>query len=269
MDSGFFKAPILAEDKEIMEYTAGELMVTTAARMISDGNVVFVGMRLPLLAFLLAKETHAPNAIGLFENGVVRDIPALAPIVTMGDPPNLSHALLCGDMMEVMGYLQKGRVDVGFIGGAQIDRFGNLNTTWIGPEKDRRIRLPGSGGAADIASLSHKLLVIMTHQKRRFVEKVDYVTSPGYGSGSSWRRDIGLVGGGPQAVITTLGVLRFDSVTKEAMLTQVHPSISLDQVKQETGWDLKVASEITCTPEPTTEELNIIRTYDPHGFWTK
>ena len=129
-----------------MAYTAGELMVTTAARMISDGNVVFVGMRLPLLAFLLAKETHAPDAIGLFENGVVRDIPALGPIVTMGDPPNLAKALLCGDMMEVMGYLQKGRVDVGFIGGAQIDRFGNLNTTWIGPEEDRRVRLPGSGG---------------------------------------------------------------------------------------------------------------------------
>ena len=197
------------------DYTPAELMVTIAAREISDGDVVFVGMRLPLLAFILAKITHAPRAIGLFENGVIREIPAADPMVTMGDPPNIFQATMCCDMLTVMGFLQKGRVQIGFIGGAEVDKFGNLNTTQVeGPKGP--VRLPGSGGGGDIASLARRLLIIMAHEKRRFVEKVHYITSPGFGDGGNWRSRQGLVRGGPAAVITTLGVLRFDPITREA-----------------------------------------------------
>jgi glutaconate CoA-transferase subunit B len=248
-------------------YTPAEMMVTIAAREISDGDVVFVGMRLPLLAFILAKITHAPRAIGLFENGVIREIPAADPMVTMGDPPNIFQATMCCDMLTVMGFLQKGRVQIGFIGGAEVDKFGNLNTTQVeGPQGP--VRLPGSGGGGDIASLAHKLLIIMAHEKRRFVEKVRYITSPGFGDGGNWRSRQGLVRGGPAAVITTLGVLRFDPATHEAYLSQVHPGIAPETVVEQTGWELKTAQEITISPAPTSEELSIIRQYDPQGFWT-
>jgi glutaconate CoA-transferase subunit B len=248
-------------------YTPAEMMVTIAAREISDGDVVFVGMRLPLLAFVLAKITHAPGAIGLFENGVIREIPAADPMVTMGDPPNIFQATMCCDMLTVMGFLQKGRVQIGFIGGAEVDKFGNLNTTQVeGPQGP--VRLPGSGGGGDIASLAHKLLIIMAHEKRRFVEKVRYITSPGFGDGGNWRSRQGLVRGGPAAVITTLGVLRFDPATREAYLSQVHPGIAPETVVEQTGWELKTAQEITISPAPTSEELSIIRRYDPQGFWT-
>lgn len=250
-----------------LPYTPAELMVSVASREIEDGDVVFVGMRLPLLAFMLAKRTHAPHSIGLFENGVMREIPATGPIVTMGDPPNIHQATMCCDMLTVMGFLQKGRVDVGFIGGAEVDRFGNLNTTRIGLPGGF-VRLPGSGGGGDIASLSKKLLIIMPHEKRRFVEKVGYVTSPGFGLGGGWRKDQGLVRGGPSAIITTLGVFRFHPETKETFLSQVHPGVSIDQVREETGWDLKIDSEPTQTLGPTDQDLSIIRHYDPKGFWT-
>ena len=192
------------------DYTPAELMVAAAAREIRDGEVVFVGMRLPLLAFCLARSTHAPAAVGLFENGVVRDSPALAFLVTMSDGPNVTGAVWCTEMREVMGLMQAGRVTLGFIGGAQVDRFGNLNTTYVGP-RERALRLPGSGGAPDIASLARRHVVIMAHERRRFVERVDYVTSPGHGEGGDWRARTGLPGGGPSAVITTLGLFRFDA----------------------------------------------------------
>jgi glutaconate CoA-transferase subunit B len=243
-------------------------MVTIAAREISDGDVVFVGMRLPLLAFILAKITHAPRAIGLFENGVIREIPAADPMVTMGDPPNIFQATMCCDMLTVMGFLQKGEVHIGFIGGAEVDKFGNLNTTQVeGPKGP--VRLPGSGGGGDIASLARKLLIIMAHEKRRFVKRVRYITSPGFGDGGNWRSRQGLVRGGPSAVITTLGVLRFDPTTREAYLSQVHPGIAVKTVVEQTGWELKTAPEITISPAPTLEELAIIRRYDPQGFWTR
>jgi glutaconate CoA-transferase subunit B len=248
-------------------YTPAELMVTIAAREISDEDVVFVGMRLPLLAFILAKITHAPRAIGLFENGVIREVPAADPMVTMGDPPNIFQATMCCDMLTVMGLLQKGRVHIGFIGGAEVDRFGNLNTTQVEGAKGP-VRLPGSGGGGDIASLAQKLLIIMTHEKRRFVRQVNYITSPGFGNGGDWRSRQGLVRGGPAAVITTLGVLRFDPTSREAYLSQVYPGIAPETVVEQTGWELKTSQEITISPSPTWEELAIIRRYDPRGFWT-
>jgi glutaconate CoA-transferase subunit B len=253
---------------EALHYTPGELMVAVAAREIHDGEVVFVGMRLPILAFCLARSTHAPSAIGLFENGVVRDSPARDFVVTISDGPNVAGALWCTEMRDIMGLLQAGRVDLGFIGGAQIDRFGNLNTGYVGPP-DRLTRLPGSGGGGDIACLARRHVIIMTHQRRRFVERVDYVTSPGFGEGGDWRGRVGLPGGGPAAVITTLGVFRFDPATREMALASTHPGVTVAQVRAQTGWSLACAPPVTETPAPTAEELAVIRRFDPEGFWTR
>lgn len=252
-----------------MDYTAQELMVAAAAREIHDGEVVFTGMRLPLIAFALAKEAHAPKAIGLFECGLMRDTPAPELLYTMGDPPNITNALWATRMVNIMGLLQQGCVDLGFIGGAEIDRFGNLNTSYLGDPRKPTTKLPGSGGAADIASLSKRLVVIMAHEKRRLVERVAHITSPGYGSGNGWRQRVGLLRGGPSAVITTRCVLGFDAATGEGLLRSYHPGQSVEAIKSETGWDLRVASDVHETPPPTENELAIIRRYDPQGFWTR
>jgi glutaconate CoA-transferase subunit B len=249
-------------------YTAGELMVAAAAREIGAGQVVFVGMRLPLLAFCLARATHAPGAVGLFENGVVRDSPAREFLVTMSDGPNVTGALWCGEMREVMGLLQAGRVDLGFIGGAQVDRLGNLNTSYVGGAGGRT-RLPGSGGAADIAALARRHVVIMAHERRRLVPRVDYVTSPGHGTGGDWRRRVGLPGGGPAAVITTLGVFRFDPDRGEMVLASVHPGVPMEEVRGRTGWSLTTVPDLAETPPPSAEALALIRRHDPDGFWTR
>jgi glutaconate CoA-transferase subunit B len=243
-------------------------MVSAAAREIRDGEVVFVGMRLPLLAFCLARSTHAPGAVGLFENGVVRDSPAAGFLVTMSDGPNVTGALWCCEMREVMGLMQAGRVTLGFIGGAQVDRFGNLNTSYVGPA-GAAVRLPGSGGAADIASLARRHVVIMAHERRRFVERVDYVTSPGHGTGGDWRARTGLTGGGPSAVITTLGVFRFDPGSREMVLATTHPGVTVEDVRAQTGWPLRLGPDVGETPPPTGEELAMIRRFDPEGFWTR
>jgi glutaconate CoA-transferase subunit B len=251
------------------EYTPQELMVVCAAREIRDGEVVFVGMRLPLIAFALAKRTHAPNAVGLFENGLMRDSPSAELLYTMGDAPNILGAQWATRMLNVMGLLAQGRADLGFIGGAEIDRFGNLNTSRIGDWQHPTVKLPGSGGGGDIASLAGRLAVILTHDKRRFRERVDFITSPGYGEGGAWRKKIGLPRGGPSAVITTLGVLGFDSETGEAFLRSYHPFTNIEEVQAHTGWALKLAPELAPTPAPTAEELRIIRECDPQGFWTR
>lgn len=249
-------------------YTPAELMITAAAHEITDGEVVFVGMRLPLLGFQLAKTTHAPNAIGVFELGIIRDKHAPEPILTMGDLPNLYRAQWLSDTADIMGLLQRGLVDVSFIGGAQVDRFGNLNTTYIGRSENPKTRLPGSGGACDLASLAKRHIIIMNHEKRRFVPQVDYITSPGYGQGAGWRESVGLPRGGPSAVITTLGVLRFEPETREMILTSTHPGVTVAEVRENTGWPLKISSDLTQTLEPTPEELTILMKFDPDGFWT-
>ncbi len=247
------------------DYTPAEIMVTAAARRINDHEVVFVGMRLPLLAFMLAKQTHAPNALGLFENGVLRDQPAQGPIVTMGDTPNQARALgLCG-LSEVMSLLSGGRVDLGFIGGAQVDQWGNVNTHRV-ETPSGQVRLPGSGGGADIACLARRLLIIMNHERRRLVPRVDYITSPGWGLGPGWREAQGLNRGGPAALITSLGVFTFDR--GRAVLASLHPGVDLEQAAAQTGWELAVSPALEVTPEPTAEELSIIRRFDPHRFWT-
>ena len=242
-------------------------MVAAAAREIHDGEKVFVGMRLPLLGFAVAKELYAPNALGIFENGVIRDWPALESIFTMSDPPNVARALYCGSLNDVMYLLQKNRIDLGFIGGAEVDRFGNLNTHWV-EENGKRTRLPGSGGAADIATMATRCIIIMNHEKRRFPPKVHFITSPGYGDGATWRQKRGLLGDGPSRVITSMGIFSFDPATREMMLTSNHPGISVEQIKNETGWPLRTSPDVHETTPPSKEELAAVRKYDPKGVWT-
>jgi len=253
---------------EAFPYAAGELMIARAAQEIRDRELVFVGMRLPLLAFLLARSTHAPRAVGLFENGVLRDTPAAAPLITMSDPPNIREARMCMGMETVMGLLQSGRVDLGFIGGAEVDRHGNLNTTEV-VDGDRIVRLPGSGGACDIACLARRLVVVMKHERRRFVERVRHVTSPGYGDGGPWREQQGLVRGGPAAVITDKAVFGFHPRTREMVLLSIHPDSSAEEVRDLTGWSLTVPPRLARTPEPTAVDLEVTRRYDPEGFWSR
>jgi glutaconate CoA-transferase subunit B len=246
----------------------GEIMVAQAAREIRDGERVFVGMRLPLIAFVVAKRTHAPRAIGLFELGIVRDEPAPELLYTMGDNPNVAGAVWCARTVDLMGLLQRGEVEAGFIGGAEIDVHGNLNTTAIGGDRRKpKVQLPGSGGGADIASLAHRVIVIMTHDKRRLRAKVDFVTSPGHGTGGDWRRARGLPRGGPSVLITTLGTFRF--VDGGAVLASYHPGASIEGIRDETGWPLATAPDVHETEEPSSEVLRIIREYDPQGFWTR
>ncbi|MEW5909818.1 MAG: CoA-transferase [Thermodesulfobacteriota bacterium] len=250
------------------EYTLSQLMVAAASREINDKEVVFVGMRLPMLGFLLAKSTHATESIGIYELGVVRDRLSPEPVLTMGDLPNLTHAQWLANTADMMGLLQQGLVDVSFIGGAQVDRFGNLNTSYIGGYESVKIRLPGSGGACDLSCLAKRHIIIMSHEKRRFVERVDYITSPGYGEGFEWRTRTGLPRGGPSAVITTLGVFRFDPQSKEMILQSIHPGVTEEQVMANTGWNLKTASPLFQTPIPTEKELAMIKKFDPSGYWT-
>jgi glutaconate CoA-transferase subunit B len=250
-----------------MEYTRRELMVIAAAREIRDGEKVFVGMRLPLLGFAVAKELHAPAAIGIFESGVLRDWPALDPVFTMSDPPNVAGSLWCCSLAEVMSLLQSGRVEMGFIGGAEIDRYGNLNTHWVGNGTDG-VRLPGSGGAADIATMAGRCVIIMNHEKRRFVPHVQFITSPGYGDGGNWRERNGLLGGGPSRVISSRGIFSFDPVSKEMQIDSYHPGITVREIEEETGWPVRVADGVHETKRPSREELQAVRKYDPNGVWT-
>lgn len=221
-----------------MDYTPQELMVVCAARQIRDGERVFVGMRLPLIAFALAKRTHAPHCIGLFETGMVRDTPSAELLYTMGDPANIAGSLWTTRTINVLGLLASGEVQMGFIGGAEIDRYGNLNTSMIGEwaaGQYPKVRLPGSGGGADIASFSQRLTIIMQHERHRLREKVDFVTSPGYGypdengpAGLAWRKRVGLPRGGPSALITTLAVFAFDPQMEKPYsnpFTPVPPSL--------------------------------------------
>lgn len=254
-----------AEQRSV-PYTLSELMVCAAAREINDGELVFVGMRLPLIAFVVAKKTHAPSAIGLFENGVIRSTPAAELIYTMADPPNILGATQCLDMLGVMSLLQSGRVDLGFLGAAEVDRFGNLNSTQVQGRRGM-IRLPGSGGACDIASLAHRFLVLLEHKKERLPERVSFMTSPGFGDGRDWRKRVGLPRGGPSAVITTKAVLRFDD-SGEAYLDSVHPGVESEDVLANTGWKLRLGKDVQQTPPPSNAELKAIREYDEEGFWT-
>ena len=243
-------------------------MVARAAREIRDGEVVFVGMRLPLLAFLLARSTHAPGAVGVFETGVLRDSPAEAPLITMSDPPNLQGARMCMGMETVMGLLQAGRVDLGFIGGAEIDRFGNLNTTRVA-EGGRPSR-----AARERRRLRHRLPFPPPRDRDEARAPALRGTGglrhePGARRGRGLEGGPGLAGGGPTRVITDKGVFGFDPGTREMVLESAYLGVGGDEVRALTGWDLAVPRELPVTALPMPGELAAIRRFDPEGFWTR
>lgn len=248
-------------------YSTQELMIIAAAREIQDGEVVFVGMRLPITAFGVARLTHAPNAVGLFEVGIARNEPAKDMLYTMSDPPNQQNAAWCTGTAQVMGILQGGQVDAGFIGGAEIDRFGNINTSYIGGYEAMKTKLPGSGGAADIAAMSKRLLAIMNHEPHRLVEKVGYVTSPGGLAGGDSRRKAGLRWGGCAAVITDRAILKPFGPEGELHLYSLHPGQTHEEVLSLTGWKLKPHPELKTTPAPSRLEMDALRAIDKDGFW--
>ena len=241
------------------DYTTHEIMVTTAARLLRDGEVIFVGIGIPNLAVNLTRRTRCPNLTLIYESGAIGAVPARLP-TSIGDPALVTGAAAVCSMPEVFQYyLQRGLIDVGFLGGAQIDRFGNLNTTVVGDYAKPRVRLPGSGGACEIAILARRILIVMPHRRRSFPERVDFVTSPGFLTGGDARERIGLPGGGPEAVVTDLGVLRFTADTREMELVSLHPGVTVEQVRAETGWPLRVAPELSVTEPPTAEELRVLR----------
>ena len=242
------------------DYSAQEMMIAVASREIRDGELVFVGMRLPILAYAVARATHAPSARGLFEVGLLRDRAADAFLGTMGDPPNVAGALWATRMSNTMALMAQGLVDLGFIGGAEVDRYGNLNTSYVGDPDKPDVKLPGSGGGADIAILSRRWVTLMNHERRRLVDHVSFVTSPGHGDGTpGWRQRNGLQGGGPVAIVTTLCVFRFPAGGGPAYLDSIHPGHTLADVQAETGWEVSVDGSVRETPAPTRREIELIR----------
>jgi glutaconate CoA-transferase subunit B len=253
----------------IPTYSSSELLTINAARLLRDGDVVFVGVGLPNLACNLARRTHAPNLVMIYEAGVIGAQPARLPL-SIGDPTLVSGATSVCSMYDIFAfYLQRGNVDVGFLGGAQIDRFGNINATVIGDYQNPKVRLPGSGGSMEIAAWANRCYVLTPHQKRRFPEKVDFRTSAGFLSSRAERDAANLKGTGPQAVVTDLGILEPDN-SGELILTALHPGATLEQARANIGWDLKAAAELKITQPPTETELVILREeLDPQGIYLK
>lgn len=252
-----------------LTYTASELMCINAARLLRDGDVVFVGVGLPNLACNLARRTHAPNLQMIYEAGVIGARPNRLPL-SIGDPTLVSGASSVCSMFDIFSlYLQRGNVDVGFLGGAQIDRFGNINATVIGDYQKPKVRLPGSGGSQEIAGWANRCFIMTPHQKRRFPEKCDFITSAGFLNGRAEREATGARGGGPVVIVTNLGILEPDE-NGELILTALHPGCTYDQVKENTGWAIR-AAETVRTTEPVTEvELKILREeLDPDGAYLK
>ncbi|PZQ82923.1 MAG: 3-oxoadipate--succinyl-CoA transferase subunit B [Ancylobacter novellus] len=249
-------------------YTGSELLGVMSARLLKDGQTVFAGVGIPLLAAILAQKTHAPGLTILFEGGVI------GPFVEAGKLPPSTNEQRCTrranmlvSITEVLLMLQRGYVDVGFMGGAQIDRFGNLNSSFIGDPANPKIRLPGTGGGNDIASLAD-MIVAMKHEKRRFVEKVDFITSPGFLDGGQTRAERGLPAGGMFRVVTDMGILGFDETSRAMTVLALHPGVSAETIKANTGFELPVPADVPTTEAPTPNELAILRELDPARLYT-
>jgi glutaconate CoA-transferase subunit B len=240
-------------------YTRAEIMTVTAARQLADGMVCFVGIGLPSEAANLARLTHAPECVLVYESGTLGSKPDVLPLsIGDGDLAATADAVVSGS--EVFAYwLQSGRIDVGFLTAAQIDRYGNLNTTVIGPYGEPAVRLPGAGGAPEIASGAQRVFVTMRHQPRAFVEHLDFVTTVGHGPNGEGREALGLRGRGPTILITDLAVLEPDPETHEFVLVSVHPGVTLHEVTAATGWELRIAPSPGETDPPTPHELEVLR----------
>lgn len=251
------------------DYSSTEMMVVAAARLLRDDDVVFVGIGLPNLACNLARHTHAPNLNLIYESGVIGAQPARLPL-SIGDPSLVSGAAAVCSIYEIFAfYLQRGKIDVGFLGGAQIDRFANVNATVIGSYDQPKVRLPGSGGSAEIAAWANRTYLIAPHQKRRFPEKCDFITGAGFLSGRAERASSGVRGGGPHAVVTNLGILTPDE-SGELVLTALHRGATVEQALENTGWPLKVANDLQTIEPPNEQELTLLRKkLDPNGIYLK
>ena len=252
------------------EYTPSEMMTAVAARELRDGEVVFVGIGLPNLACNLARETHAPNLMLIYESGAVGAIPERLP-VSIGDPALVTGSLMVCSMADVFQYLlQHGRIQVGLLGGAQIDRYGNINTTVVGTYANPSVRLPGSGGAAEIAIHAQRTVVISRLDKRVFPERVDFITSPGMRAKGRTRRELGMPGAGPTTVITDKAILEADPDNGELLLSALYPGITATEIAEGIGWTLRSRSRLTEVEPPTGRELHLMReVLDPKRLYLK
>jgi glutaconate CoA-transferase subunit B len=252
-----------------MSFTPAEMMTATAARELRDGEVVFVGIGLPNLACNLARATHAPNLVLIYESGAVGAVPERLP-VSIGDPALVTGSLMVCSMADVFQcFLQNGRIEVGFLGGAQVDRYGNINTTVIGSYEKPTVRLPGSGGAAEIAIHARRTLVISRLNPRAFPPAVDFITSPGHVARGGTRRELGMPGAGPVKVITDKAILESDS-DGELALTALYPGVTVDEVKAGVGWPLRVRAALDCIEQPSAETLRLLReVLDPSQLYLK
>jgi len=249
-----------------VKYSTIELMACVAARILEDRKSVFVGTGLPMIAAMLAQRTHAPNLLIVFEaGGIGPQIPVLP--ISVGDSRTFYRAVAASSMHDVMMLAQAGWIDYGFLGAAQIDMYGNINTTVIGPWEKPKVRLPGSGGANDVGSLCNRTIILMRQDARRFVERVNYITTPGYLTGPGAREKAGLPeGSGPYRVITQLGVYGFDEETKRMKLLSVHPGVTIDDIKANSQFEILIPEEISTTEPPTKEEIKILHEIDPTGI---
>lgn len=249
-------------------YNAMELMIVCAARMLEDGKTVAVGTGVPCAAAMLAQRTTAPNLVICFEaGGVAPQLPTMP--ISVGDSRTFYKAVMATSMADVMETCQRGMMDYTFLGGAQIDPYGNLNSTMLGKDYARpKVRFPGSGGANDLASFCWRILVVTNHDKRRFVEKLDFLTTPGYLTGPGAREAAGLPPGtGPYRVITDLAVMGYHETTKRMEIISLHPGVTLEQVRDNTGFELTVRSPLATTTAPSEGELRILREeVDPHRY---
>ena len=242
-----------------MDYSTGEMMAVAAARVLKNEDVCFVGIGAPSVACNLARLTHAPGITLIYESGTIGAKPDVLPL-SIGDPELSETALTTVSVPEMFRYwLQGGRISVGFLGGAQLDRFGNINSSVIGSYEHPKVRLPGGGGAPEIASLCGQTYVVMRQSRRTFVEKVDFITSFGYGTGGDHRQRLGIRTQGPTLVVTDLCLLQPDPETKELVVTSIHPNVTRETIRQQTGWALRFADSVEQTPPPTETELTVLR----------
>jgi glutaconate CoA-transferase subunit B len=240
-------------------YSPTEMMTVAAARALKNDDVCFVGIGAPSAACNLARLTHAPDIVLIYESGTIETKPNVLPL-SIGDGELCETALFTVSVPEMFRYwLQGGRITTGFLGGAQIDKFANLNTTVVGPYDKPKVRLPGGGGAPEIATNCGRIFITMSHSKRAFVEKLDFVTSLGHGTGGDNRRKLGVTTDGPTKVITDLCVMEPDPRTKELSVASLHPGVTREQVVEATGWKIKFADKIGETPPPTDKELKVLR----------
>ncbi len=241
------------------QYTTDEMMTVAASRELRDGAVCFVGIGLPSEAANLARATHAPNCVLVYESGTIGAKPEVLPL-SIGDGVLAERADSVVSVPEIFNYwLQAGRIGVGLLGGAQIDRYDNINTTVIGPYDSPKVRLPGAGGAPEIAASAKEVIMVLKHRARSFVERLAFVTSVGHRHGGDSRAELGYPGAGPTAVITDLGILRPDPVSRELTLVALHPGASVEGAREATGWELRVAEDLATTDPPTEDELRILR----------